>query len=67
MNPLLPERKWDWFCLDRVRYHGRLLTIVWDRTGARFGKGAGLRVFADGIPIAQSERLERVTGRLNRV
>lgn len=66
VNPLLPERKWDWFCLDNVRYHRRLMTIVWDRTGTRFGKGAGLRVFADGVLIAQSERLERITGRLNR-
>ncbi len=64
VNPLLPPGKWEWFCLDNVRYHGRQLTIVWDRTGARFGKGAGLRVFANGTQIAYSEQLGRITGRL---
>jgi hypothetical protein len=62
--PLLPPGKWDWFGLDEVRYAGRVLTILWDRTGERYGQGKGLRVFADGQEIAASETLSRVTGRL---
>jgi hypothetical protein len=64
VSPLLPAGTWGWFCLDRVRYHGRDLTILWDKDGKRYGRGAGLRVLADGKEIAHSERLERVTGRL---
>jgi len=64
VNPLLPPGKWDWFCLDRVPYHGRMLTIAWDRTGNKLGKGNGLRVIADGREIAHSSELTRVTGRL---
>ena len=64
VNPLVPDGKWDWFCLDNVWYHGRTLTIVWDKTGGKYGKGKGLRVFADGREIARSEALGRVTGRL---
>jgi hypothetical protein len=64
VNPLLPEGAWDWFCLDGVAYHGKTLTILWDRTGAKFAKGKGLRVFADGREIARAARLQRVTGRL---
>jgi len=64
VNPLLPADTWDWFALDDVRYAGRVLTILWDRTGERYGKGKGLRVFADGQEIAASETLTRVTGRL---
>jgi len=64
VDPLLPEGMWDWFCLDRVPYHDRSLTIVWDRTGEKYGLGTGLRVLADGVAVAHSERLERVTGRL---
>ena len=30
------------FCLDRVPYHGRELTIVWDRDGKKFGREAQL-------------------------
>jgi hypothetical protein len=64
VNPLVPAAKWDWFCLDRIPYHGRALTILWDKTGARFGKGKGLRVFAEGKEIAHSADLGRVTGTL---
>ncbi|HUT57498.1 MAG TPA: glycosyl hydrolase family 65 protein, partial [Phycisphaerae bacterium] len=63
-NPLVPDGRWDWFCLDNVWYHGRILTIVWDKDGTRYGKGKGLRVLADGREIARSEALGRITGRL---
>ena len=64
VNPLLPEGTWDYFCLDNIPYHGRTLTILYDRTGRRYGKGAGLRVLAEGREIAASEKLARVTGNL---
>jgi hypothetical protein len=64
VNPLLPEDTWDFFCLDGVPYHGRLLTILWDRTGERYQQGKGLRVFADGGEIAASATLGRITGTL---
>jgi hypothetical protein len=65
VNPLVPEGEWDWFCLDQVSYHGRILTILWDKTGKKYGKGKGLRVFAEGREIAQSDTLGRVTGSLS--
>lgn len=34
VNPLIPEGKWDYFCLDNVLYHGRNLTICGIRTAA---------------------------------
>ena len=64
VDPLVPASRWDWFCLDGIPYHGRDLTIVWDKSGAKFKKGAGLRVMADGREIARSKLLERVTGSL---
>lgn len=64
VNPLLPPGTWDWFCLDGVPYHGRSLSIVWDRTGGRFGRGAGLALFAGGRRIARRDTLGRMTGRL---
>lgn len=48
IDPLLPPDSWPWFCLDRVPYHGQMLTIVWDSEGKRFGHGRGLTVWADG-------------------
>ncbi len=64
IDPLLPDDAWDWFCLDGVPYHGRSLTIVWDRTGTRYNRGAGLAVWADGVELARSRALRRITGDL---
>lgn len=66
VHPLVPERAWDWFCLEGVPYHGRILTVLWDRTGRKFHRGRGLRLFDGGREIARSTRLERITGRLRR-
>jgi hypothetical protein len=60
VNPLLPEGAWDWFCLDNVLYHGRIVTILWDRTGRHFGRGRGLRLLVDGREVARSARLSRL-------
>lgn len=64
VQPLLPENVWDWFCLDNVRYHGRDLTILWDKEGRRYRYGAGLVVLANGKVIARGNKLERITGTL---
>lgn len=63
VQPLVPAT-WDFFCLDPIAYHGRTLTILFDRTGARYGKGQGLRVLADGREIASSGVLAPISARL---
>jgi hypothetical protein len=60
INPLVPPA-WEWFCLDRIPYHGHSLTILWDQTGRHYGKGQGLRVFADGREIATAKIIRRLT------
>jgi len=64
VNPLLPGNSWDYFCLDRVLYHGRILTIIWDRTGDKYGRGKGLILMADGKKIAGAKTLSRISGKL---
>jgi hypothetical protein len=64
VNPLVPDGAWDFFCLDRVPYHGRMLTILYDRSGKKYGKGAGLRILADGKEIGHSPTLGRVVAPL---
>jgi hypothetical protein len=63
VNPLIPDA-WAWFCLDGVAYHGHRLSIVWDRDGTRYHKGAGLTIIADGQPIANRPALGRLEGKL---
>jgi hypothetical protein len=64
VNPLVPPQKWPWFCLDGVPYHGRMLTIVWDRDGTRYNRGSGLTILADGRPIAHRDDLGRLEASL---
>jgi hypothetical protein len=47
VNPLVPEGTCDYFCLDGITYHGVTLTIFYDRTGERYGKGEGLHLLAN--------------------
>jgi hypothetical protein len=64
VNPLLPEGTWDYFCLDQIRYHGCWLTLLYDRTGERYGKGRGLRVLADGREIGATNVRTRLIASL---
>ena len=65
VNPLAPA-DWDYFALEDVTYHNRQLAILWDKTGNRYGKGAGLHILADGRVIASAEKLGRLTAKLPR-
>ena len=61
IDPLLPADAWRWFCLDNVRYRGHDVTILWDRDGTHFNRGAGLRVWVDGAEVAHHDTLQTVT------
>lgn len=57
INPVIPENGMDWFCLENVPYHGRLLTILYDADGSRYGQGKGLILFVDGKEAASRSEL----------
>ncbi|WP_020595752.1 MGH1-like glycoside hydrolase domain-containing protein [Spirosoma panaciterrae] len=61
INPLLPDNTWDYFCLDNVAYHGKTITVLYDKTGKKYGKGSGLRVFVNGVEKAFAPALQRVS------
>ena len=48
VNPLVPEARWNWFCMDGISYRGHDVTVLWDKDGRRYGKGAGMRIWVDG-------------------
>ncbi len=64
VNPLLPEASWDHFCLDNVLYHGKNLCVIWDISGTVYNMGQGLLIFANGVLLAQSEKLGRLKASL---
>ena len=57
VNPLLPEGEWDYFCLEDVQYHGKKITVLYDKSGSKYNKGKGLMIFVDGILKASSPNL----------
>ncbi|MBN1414473.1 MAG: six-hairpin glycosidase [Bacteroidales bacterium] len=60
INPLLPDGKWDWFCLDNILYHGKKLTIIWDRNGTKYDRGKGLTLLINGTKAAHTNNLEKL-------
>lgn len=63
--PLIPKNQWDWFILDQVSYHHKMLTILWDKTGKKYNKGKGLLVFADGKEIYKGRDLKPLKVQMN--
>ena len=57
VNPLVPQDKWDYFCLDGVSYRGHILTILWDKDGQRYHQGTGLTLMVDGKVVAHRKEL----------
>ena len=60
VRPILPEGKWNYFCLDGVRYHGHDLTILYDKDGSRYHQGKGLQVLVDGKQVAHRADLGKI-------
>jgi len=64
VNPLIPagprvKHPISYLCLENVNYHGRLITIVYDRDGKRYHRGAGLSIWVDGKQVVKSSPLGR--------
>jgi len=60
VNPLIEESKWNYFCLDKILYHGHNITIVWDKDGGRYHVGKGLSIWVDGNLKASSPELKEI-------
>lgn len=70
VNPLIPASGTDglsWFRAEGIPYHGRTLSVTWDADGRHYGRGAGLRVEADGKEVARRADLGRIVVPLARV
>ncbi|MCD9020773.1 MGH1-like glycoside hydrolase domain-containing protein [Cohnella silvisoli] len=60
IRPLIPASLWDYFCLENVPYHNRKITILYDRTGTRYGRGTGLRIYVNDIEKACFPDIQKV-------
>ena len=53
LKPLVPDT-WDYFILDNLRYHGRDITVIWDRDGTKYDRGTGFQVFVGDASVYHS-------------
>ncbi len=60
LRPLLPvggDHPIRYFALERLAYHGHLVSVIYDADGTRYGVGRGLTVFVDGKLAAGAKPL----------
>ena len=55
IEPLIPEGEWEWFSLSRIPCAGKELSVVYDKTGKKYGVKPGLTVYLDGKKVAHSD------------
>ncbi|MGH7989268.1 MAG: discoidin domain-containing protein, partial [Limisphaerales bacterium] len=65
INPLIPTNPRstnaiDYFCLENVPYHGHNVTILYDRDGRHYHKGAGLCIYVDGRRVVKPSPLGKI-------
>lgn len=63
IDPLAPA-DWPWFALDDLPYHGARVSVVWDKNGTRYGRGAGLQILVNGTQVASSPVLGPLQAKL---
>ena len=59
LYPLVPNDI-EYFCLDGIKYCNQYITIIYDKTGERYGIGKGLRVYVDGEAVLTADELPTV-------
>jgi len=59
INPLIGVKQWTYFCLDKVNYHGKELTIFYDQTGKRYFRGKGFYILVNGKVVHHSKNITR--------
>jgi hypothetical protein len=61
INPLISSgsNAINYLCLENIHYHGQLITILYDRDGTHYGKGAGLSIYVNGTRVVDPSPLGR--------
>ncbi len=63
IHPLISAKQWAWFRLSGILYHGKLIDLQWDQTGARYGE-AGFKVMQDGKLLYKGKTLKPLKVRI---
>lgn len=61
ISPLIPDNKWEYFCLDNLPYQGKTITVIYDKTGMQYRQGKGFIVFVNNKVIKQVDTIQKTT------
>ena len=60
VNPLVPDGDWDYFCLDNVSCCNKSITVLFDKDGTKYGKGAGFMIYVNGKCTFKHPSIQKV-------
>jgi hypothetical protein len=63
VEPLAPK-DWAYFALDDLPYHGSKVSIIWDKDGSRYNRGAGLQILVNGQKVASSPTMGKLQAKV---
>ena len=59
IKPLIPQN-WEWFAAENIPFQGKDISLIWDKTGEKYGLGKGLMLFVDKILVEQKDRIQNI-------
>jgi len=59
INPMFTQKDLDYLCVDGIKYHNHFVTVLWDKSGKRYGFGKGFFVFVDGKQVGRNDMPDR--------
>ena len=59
IKPLIPQN-WEWFAAENIPFQGKDISLIWDKTGEKYGLGKGLMLFVDKILVEQKDRIQKI-------
>ena len=64
VEPLFGEDDLDYLCLENIRISKSLVTVVYDKTGERYGLGKGLKLYVDGELIGELDSIGKIEAKI---
>lgn len=58
--PLFEKSDLEYFCADGILYHNHYITVMWDKTGEKYGRGKGLFIYIDGELKAENREIGKI-------
>ena len=49
------------FLSGQCAYHGKILTIVWDKTGKKYNRGKGFMVYVDNKLMIHNDKIKKIS------